>query len=76
VRAAMRQSGQDTVTLSARERDTLCLAAEGHTAWEIGEKLTISVRTVEVYLRNACMKLGASTKTQAVANAIRYGLIR
>lgn len=45
------------------------------TAWEIGEILHISKRTVEGHLINAARKLNATNRAQAVACAIRYRLI-
>jgi LuxR family quorum sensing-dependent transcriptional regulator len=55
------------VVLSHREREVLTWAGEGKTAWEIGCILSISQRTVEGYLAQACHKLGASNRTQAIA---------
>jgi DNA-binding NarL/FixJ family response regulator len=46
--------------LSARELGVLRLAAEGRTNAEIGEALTLSIRTVERHLSNAYDKLGVS----------------
>jgi two-component system, NarL family, response regulator len=62
-------------TLTARERDVLSLLAEGHTNAQAGRKLTISADTVQTHVRNAMKKLGADTRTQAVATAMRLSLI-
>ena len=43
-------------------------------AWEIGEILTVSKRTVDEHAQTAMRKLGAASRTQAVAIAIRYRL--
>ena len=51
------------------------LLAEGLTYEEIGRQLSISPETVRTHLQKACDRLGASTRTQAVATALRLGLI-
>jgi DNA-binding NarL/FixJ family response regulator len=63
------------VTLTKREADVLALLAEGHTYEAIGRRLEISPETVRTHLQKACDRLGASTRTHAVATAIRLGLI-
>jgi len=49
--------------------------AEGLPHEEIGRRLGISSETVRTHLRKASDRLGASTRTQAVATALRLGLI-
>ncbi len=61
--------------LSSRERAVVELSAEGKTAGEIAEILTISQRTVHAHLQNASEKLKARNKTQTVVEALRYGQI-
>ena len=63
------------VTLSPREREALQWAAEGKSEWEIGEIMGISEHGVDKHMRAARMKLGTTSRTQAVAEAIRIGLI-
>lgn len=65
-----------TVTLTERERDVLRLLSEGLDNEEIGQRLFISPETVRTHLRKAMTKLGASTRTQAVAMALRDEIIR
>jgi DNA-binding CsgD family transcriptional regulator len=48
-------------------REVLAWASEGKTAWEIGCILSISQRTVEWHMRQACKKLGATNRSQAIA---------
>jgi len=67
--------GLDSVTLAPRERETLQWVAEGKTAWEIGQVMGISEKGVEYHLQAVRAKLGAVNSTQAVAKALRYGLI-
>jgi DNA-binding NarL/FixJ family response regulator len=61
--------------LTQRERDVLRLLAEGHSNEEIGKQLFISAETVRTHIRKAMKKLGAETRTQAVAIALRQSLI-
>jgi DNA-binding NarL/FixJ family response regulator len=62
-------------TLTARELDVLGLLAEGLPHEEIGRRLGISSETVRTHLRKASGRLGATTRTQAVATALRLGLL-
>ena len=60
---------------TAREREILALLAEGATDGQIAGMLALSPATVQTHVRNAKAKLGAATRTQAVALAIRLQLI-
>jgi DNA-binding NarL/FixJ family response regulator len=61
--------------LTERELDVLRLLAAGLRQEEIGRQLGIGPETVRTHLRKACSRLGAGTRTQAVATALRLGLI-
>jgi DNA-binding CsgD family transcriptional regulator len=61
--------------LTPREREVLNWAAEGKTAWETAALLGISERAIRLYSENAMAKLGAHTKAQAVAIALRNNLL-
>jgi DNA-binding NarL/FixJ family response regulator len=61
--------------LRPRELAVLRLLAEGLSHEAIGERLAISGETVRSHLRKASARLGAATRTQAVATALRLGLI-
>lgn len=61
--------------LTERELDVLRLLADGLAHEEIGRTLGIGSETVRTHLRKASERLGASTRTQAVAAALRLGLI-
>jgi len=63
------------VSLSPREREALQWAAEGKSEWEIGEHMGISEHGVDKHMRSARSKLGTTSRTHAVAEAIRQGLI-
>jgi DNA-binding NarL/FixJ family response regulator len=61
--------------LTSREMEALTLAAKGMTNREIADRLTISVRTVQVHLSNIFSKLGVGSRTEAVLYALRQGWI-
>ncbi|NUT56844.1 MAG: response regulator transcription factor [Thermoleophilia bacterium] len=61
--------------LTPRERDVLRLLADGHSNESIGRELFISPDTARTQLGTAMAKLGVSTRTQAVAAALRHELI-
>jgi len=61
--------------LTDREREVLTWVARGKSAWEIGEVLQISKRTVDEHVRSATQKLGASNRTHAAAVGIRERII-
>jgi DNA-binding NarL/FixJ family response regulator len=61
--------------LSERESDVLHLLALGHTNQEIGQKLFISVRTVDTHRAHIMRKLQLDTRAQLVLFALANGLI-
>jgi len=61
--------------LSGRERDVLRLLAAGGSYAEIGSTLFLSPDTVRAHAHRAMIKLGARTRTEAVATALRHALI-
>jgi DNA-binding NarL/FixJ family response regulator len=61
--------------LTARERAVLRLIADGRLTREVATELSYSERTVKTVLRDAVVKLGARSRSQAVASAVREGLI-
>lgn len=61
--------------LTAREKEVLALAAAGLTHKEIAERLGISAKTARNHLANLYEKLGIHVRTQAVAHAVRLGLV-
>jgi DNA-binding NarL/FixJ family response regulator len=62
-------------TLTQREREVLRLLADGKTNERIGDELAISPQTVRTHVQKAMEKLGATTRVQAVATALRESLI-
>jgi DNA-binding CsgD family transcriptional regulator len=70
-----RTAGTGSRPLSAREREVLGMLAEGLSGAAIAERLVLSPETVRTHVRNAMDKLGASTRSQAVALALEDGQI-
>lgn len=65
-----------SVTLTPREVEVLMQVAEGNRNRDIAEKLYISEETVKVHIKHIMDKLAANDRTQAVAIAIRRGIIQ
>ncbi|MEQ8671963.1 MAG: response regulator transcription factor [Aggregatilineales bacterium] len=61
--------------LTDREIEVLAQAGHGLTNKEIGKRLFISDRTVQGHLKNIYEKLGVTTRTEAVALALKHGII-
>jgi DNA-binding NarL/FixJ family response regulator len=61
--------------LTAREIEVLSQIAGGNRNRDIAEKLFITEETVKVHIKHIMEKLGASDRTQAVAIAVRRGII-
>ena len=63
-----------TPVLTERETDVLRLVAKGLTARQIGQRLTVSHRTVESHVQNTLRKLQLHNRVQLVRYAIEQGL--
>ncbi|MDC0769798.1 helix-turn-helix transcriptional regulator [Streptomyces sp. HD] len=75
-RGRLAESGADgSSPLTAREQDVLRLLALGRSNRQIGEELYITGKTASVHVSNILAKLGAASRTEAVAIAYRQGLI-
>jgi DNA-binding NarL/FixJ family response regulator len=62
--------------LTAREVEVLRTIAAGNRNKDIGDILFISEETVKVHIKHIMEKLGANDRTQAVAIAVRRGIIQ
>lgn len=65
----------DAAQLSRREKEILQKVAYGATTKEVAHDLGISPHTVKTHLERIFEKLGANDRAQAVAIAIRSGLV-
>jgi DNA-binding NarL/FixJ family response regulator len=61
--------------LNHREQNVLRLFADGKLTREVATAMSYSERTVKTLLHDAVMKLGATSRSQAIAYAVRDGLI-
>ena len=61
--------------LSERERAVVKLTAEGNTAQQAADVLSLSPKTVETYRHRAMQKLGLTNRAELVRYALRAGLL-
>jgi DNA-binding NarL/FixJ family response regulator len=66
---------QSDYGLSEREKEILQLMTTGLIKKEIADRLTLSIHTVDTYLRRIYEKLEVNTRTGAVAKALKEGLV-
>lgn len=69
-------SAQRLSELTARERETMAMAAEGMSNTEIAEALTLSPLTIRTHIYRAMAKLGARDRAQLVVIAYQTGLVQ
>ena len=67
--------GDGYITLTARELEVLKLMAAGKTNPEIGKDLIISSHTAKAHVGHILHKMCAKDRVNAVAIAIRKGII-
>jgi DNA-binding NarL/FixJ family response regulator len=70
-----KKSEQSDTDLSSREIEVLTSLSHGNNYQEIADRLFISVDTVRHHIRNIYRKLHVHSQSEAVAKAIRKGLI-
>ena len=83
VRRSLRRSGTAPAHVPAhrasllthREQEVLTLLAAGRTQKEIGTELVISAKTVGTHIQRILTKLGVHSRAQAVALALREGIV-
>jgi predicted ATPase/DNA-binding CsgD family transcriptional regulator len=73
-RQALATGAQSRPSLTRREHEVLKLVATGHADREIAETLFISRRTASEHVGRILQKLGARSRTDAAALAVRLGL--
>jgi DNA-binding CsgD family transcriptional regulator len=75
--AGAEEEGEDAegVALTSREREVLALLAAGSSNKTIARALGVSVHTAKFHVASLTEKLGASGRLEAVAIALRTGMI-
>jgi NarL family two-component system response regulator LiaR len=62
--------------LTGREQEILALMVEGLPNQEIAERLVVSSSTIKFHVSNILSKLGVSSRTEAVALALKHKLVK
>jgi len=65
--------GQD---MTDREKEILALMVQGLSNTEIADRLVVSQSTVKFHVSNVLSKLGVTGRTEAVALAVKYHLVK
>lgn len=74
--AKVQKHGESKTTkLSEREMEVLRYVVRGYTCREIGEKLFLSVRTIETYRMRLMHKLKLRNRSELVEYAVRHGMV-
>jgi DNA-binding NarL/FixJ family response regulator len=74
--AGAARGDRTTTMLTRREVEVLQMLANGASSNDVARKLFISGKTVKNHLAHIYSKLGATSRTQAVAKAVRLGIVR
>jgi DNA-binding NarL/FixJ family response regulator len=74
-RDVLEPRGLSLARLSDREQQVLRLVADGHPTREVARRMRYSERTIKNVIHDVVTKLNVRTRSQAVALAVREGLI-
>jgi DNA-binding NarL/FixJ family response regulator len=74
--SSSRDDARFKVTLTGRETEALNLIARGYTYEETARMLTISLSTVQTYIRSIYSKLAVNSRSGAVLEAHKLGLLQ
>ncbi len=72
----LKQPRPETHDLTGREQEILALMVDGLPNHQIAEKLVVSQSTVKFHVSNILSKLEVSTRTEAVALALKHKLVK
>ena len=72
----VREPSSKASELTRREREVLALLVEGLPNPIIAKRLVVSRSTVNFHVSNILSKLGASSRTEAVASALKHNLVK
>jgi LuxR family quorum sensing-dependent transcriptional regulator len=67
--------GALVLQITPRERAALQLLANGNATGEIADRLGISEREVDAHLTTLFIRMGAATRSEAIAAGYRRGLL-
>jgi DNA-binding NarL/FixJ family response regulator len=67
---------REQATLTRREQEVLYSLAQGLRNREIADRLHITERTVKNHVTNIIAKLGVKSRTEAVSQALKEGLVK
>jgi DNA-binding NarL/FixJ family response regulator len=70
----LHRGGNEAAQLTTREREVLCLLAEGHATKQIGAMLKLSSKTIETHRLRMMRKLNIFSVAGLTRFAIRHGL--
>ena len=76
IKAGDRPRARTSEGLTGRELEILQLMVAGESNPDIAERLFVSRSTVKFHVSNILMKLGATSRTEAVAIALQRGLVK
>lgn len=76
VLSSRKGTGTAASLLSEREREVLASVANGYTNQQIGDRLGLSVKTVESYRARLMKKLGLKERSELVRIAMEMGVLR
>jgi two-component system, NarL family, response regulator LiaR len=72
---ATRPTKQPSFDLTEREREVLNLVVQGHSNQQIADALVISVATVKAHISSILSKLQVSSRSEAIAYAIKHKIV-
>jgi NarL family two-component system response regulator LiaR len=72
---AVRPNKQSTHDLTEREMEVLTLVVQGYSNQQIADEMIISLATVKAHISNILSKLQLSSRSEAIAYAIKHKLV-
>jgi NarL family two-component system response regulator LiaR len=72
----IKEPPRQTYDLTDREKEILALMVEGLPNTSIAERLFVSQSTIKFHVSNVLAKLGVSSRTEAVALALKHHLVK